>query len=531
MDGRLAAEACALKLLLRNVSHRSLIGGVFVALPVASVLCLYWQIGLLSFTLVISLLSWLGWKLVQRTVGKPLDEMAARMALLKSGDLTHASHGDAAAAITAAATDVDEHATELAKKVDNALIAVSSTLTDLDSLRLAADKTARNAEHQSSHIAEVAATSEELSFSTVDIAQSAAEAAEIARSTKEAAVKGSVLADSASHNVQQVAQFAQELNTTVDRLNRKVSEIGEIITVVKDIADQTKLLALNASIEAARDGSHSGGFSVVAAEVRRLAERTVRETVQISARIRSVQEESERTTRSMQKTSSHVNEIHRNVKDVFDTLSSIVEISTKSQERIAQIAEAVDLQSRAMNRISSTMDQSSRISTGIFHMAGNVNTQVDAIVSTIARLRSSFMDYITNDRDRLLVELAVADHRLWSKRLAAHLHGEAVLARRLLPDHRSCQLGVWYYNELSKRFAHTPQYVEAEAQHLLIHSLASEVITLTEEGRTADAAGKLVAMDTVTQKLVHLLEALLVVRLDATPANTSLRAENPGNGQ
>ncbi len=259
-------------------------------------------------------------------------------------------------------------------------------------MRQAASQTTQDAANQSVQLAEVAATLDELTSSTTEIASGAAEAALIASKTKEAALKGSGLAESAATNVQQVAEFTHELNRTVDRLSRRVLEIGEIITLVKDIADQTKLLALNASIEAARGGSLSSGFSVVASEVRRLAERTVKETAQISARIRSVQAESERTSQSMQKTTSQVEDILRNVKDVLDTLVSIVDISSQSKERIVQIADAVEFQSKAMARISATMEESSKISVEISRMAGTVYPQVDAIVSTMVQMKSNLSD-------------------------------------------------------------------------------------------------------------------------------------------
>lgn len=530
-----------MRLLRSQISHPVVIGAVFVALPIVSSVCLYLQyLSFLTVTetvpiptaelprvtraarlgyelsaLMIAVLSGLGWLVIRKRIGTPLSTLAARLGQMRQGDLTGPPLCDSLPAIAELTVHVDAHTTELARRVDDATAAVGITLTDLDSLRLSADQTARSAEHQSAHTSEVAATLEELSFSTTDIARSAAESADIASRTKEAAVKGSMLADAAAHNVQHVASFTQELNRTVDRLNRRVSEIGEISTVVKDIAGQTKLLALNASIEAARDGN-GGGFSVVAAEVRRLAELTVRETAQISNRIRSVQEESERTTQSMHKTTSQVDDILRNVKDVLDTLSSIVDISTKSKERIAQIAEAVEFQSRAMTRISNTMEQSSQISVGIFKMAGGVSTQVDAIVSTIGRLRSSFLDYATHDRDRLLLELALADHRQWSRRVFAHLRGESDLARRLLPDHRSCQLGGWYYAERTRRFADHPQFVPIEGQHVLLHSLAEDAIGLFEQGDRAAAVRKIPEMDAAMQQLTVLCEGLLPMQRKRT---------------
>ncbi|HMU38325.1 MAG TPA: methyl-accepting chemotaxis protein [Pseudomonadota bacterium] len=279
-------------------------------------------------------------------------------------------------------------------KLEALSLHLSRTLAEVEDMGRVAIETAQSAEQQTQHVADAASTLGELTLSTTDIAQGAAEAARIASDTKEAAVKGAQLAESASNQVQQVAEFAHELNRTVDRLSRRVGEIGEITTLVKDIADQTKLLALNASIEAARDSGHATGFSVVAAEVRRLADLTVRETGQISARIRSVQEETEHTNLSMQKTTRQIEDILGNVKHVLVTLTSIVDISGVSKEQIALLAEAVEQQSRAMNRISLTMEQSSQISANILQRVGNVNPKIETMRSGLLQMQSDMQSVV-----------------------------------------------------------------------------------------------------------------------------------------
>lgn len=266
---------------------------------------------------------------------------------------------------------------------------IDQTFAQLVSHKQTTEETAQQAELQSQHVLEVTATIEELSFATTDIAKSAMEAARIANETMESAIQGAGLSETAAQTVRHVSEFARELDGTVGRLSRRVSEIGQILTFVKDVADQTKLLALNASIEAAREGGHGTGFSVVAQEVRRLADLTVRETAQISARIRSVEQETVRTNQTMQKTATQVEDILGSVQNVLHTLTSIVEISGKSKERIGQIAEAVELQSRAMNRISTTMEQASQIAVDISKKASDARPGLEKAMLALMQIRNA----------------------------------------------------------------------------------------------------------------------------------------------
>lgn len=142
----------------------------------------------------------------------------------------------------------------------------------------------------------------------------------------------------------------------VEKLGNSSAEIGEIVQVIEEIADQTNLLALNAAIEAARAGEQGRGFAVVADEVRKLAERTSEATKEIAATVRHIQHDTLNAVQAMQNGKSEAQEGIGFADNAGQVLQDIVQGMRDVQTMVVQIAAATQEQSATSNQIAENVE-------------------------------------------------------------------------------------------------------------------------------------------------------------------------------
>ncbi len=190
---------------------------------------------------------------------------------------------------------------------------------------------------------EALATSSEEMTATVDaMAQNTLSVSETSHEAHGASTRGAEIVSQAVEAIENISLIVNEAADTVNALGGQAEKIGVVIEVIEDIADQTNLLALNAAIEAARAGEHGRGFAVVADEVRKLAEKTVRATSEISATITAIQSESRRTVAAMEEGQQTVQKGARLGQEASVAMHQIELLVTNTTEQAQQIAAATE---------------------------------------------------------------------------------------------------------------------------------------------------------------------------------------------
>ncbi len=209
---------------------------------------------------------------------------------------------------------------------------------------------------QEEQTVQVSAAVEQMAASVQEVAARSADSANRAEDAGRTARTGGEQIQTAASEMTAIADNVRQTSDAIAELGRRSEQIGEIIAVIDDIADQTNLLALNAAIEAARAGEHGRGFAVVADEVRKLAERTTEATRQVADSVRSIQTE---TGAAVEKVASGAERAARGMdlaRSAGDALEAILTASSEVSEMIASIAAAAEEQAAASEQISRSVD-------------------------------------------------------------------------------------------------------------------------------------------------------------------------------
>jgi aerotaxis receptor len=240
---------------------------------------------------------------------------------------------------------------------------------------------------QADQAAEVAASVEEVSTSASSVADAATDVAAAALKTQSVVKESNDRMQESFAAEQCVMDAVQKSSQQMQELFQSISHIGDLTSMIKDVADQTNLLALNAAIEAARAGEQGRGFAVVADEVRKLAERTAKSTVDIDETVQSILGGTQQAVTSMD---SAVAEVNRSTGLMHATGEGLQQITTSSDivtEMAQHIAGAAQQQSTATHVVATSIE---RISGSVHEntiVAQNANWVADELVATARNLR------------------------------------------------------------------------------------------------------------------------------------------------
>ncbi len=210
---------------------------------------------------------------------------------------------------------------------------------------------------QRERIHTTASAMEEMNATVLEVARSAGRAAEQGTGVRDKAQEGAQVVKESMAAMGATRQQAEALNADMAQLDEQARAIGNIMTVISDIADQTNLLALNAAIEAARAGDAGRGFAVVADEVRKLAEKTMHATQDVGASIQAVQKVAATNVAAMRSAVENLERASRLANASGEVLSHIVDGAVESAGQIQSIATAAEQQSATSEEISHAIEE------------------------------------------------------------------------------------------------------------------------------------------------------------------------------
>ncbi|AKF46531.1 methyl-accepting chemotaxis protein [Pseudomonas syringae pv. syringae] len=349
---------------------------------------------LLTVAVIVLLLGIFAAILITRQITRPLDSTVIAARRIADGDLTNDLSTSRQDELGLLQNTMQHMTVSLRTLIGGISNGVTQIATAAEELSAVSEQTSAGVTQQKLEVDQVATAMNQMASTVQEVAQNTEDASQAARQASDRAAHGSSVVQHATREISQLAGEVGQLGEAMQRLIQDSDKIGGVIDVIKAVAEQTNLLALNAAIEAARAGEQGRGFAVVADEVRSLAQRTQSSTTEIEALIKSLQDgtgaASELMNASRQRTEGTVALARQAEESLLEITHSIVTIEQMSQ----QISAAAEEQSAVTDEINRSVISVRDIA----DQSATATEQSAASTVELARLGSNLQEMVARFR-------------------------------------------------------------------------------------------------------------------------------------
>ncbi|HEC07102.1 MAG TPA: chemotaxis protein [Thiolapillus brandeum] len=254
------------------------------------------------------------------------------------------------------------------------------------------------AEHQREQISGASSTIDKMTVALQDMSNNATESAQVAENSVELAAKGGEAVRRTINGMDNIREQIQETSKRIKRLGESSQEIGNIVELIEDIADQTNILALNAAMQAAMAGEAGRGFAVVADEVQRLAERSANATKQIEALVQTIQADTNEAVSSMEASTTEVVGGAGLAEDAGSALQEIEKVSNEIAGIITKLADSAQQESAEARQLNDTMGVIQEITQQTTDGTANAAAEIGELAEKTNRLRQSVAGFVLPEK-------------------------------------------------------------------------------------------------------------------------------------
>ncbi len=309
---------------------------------------------------IIAIVVLCGWLIIRGITG-PLKETVDVLEKVAEGNLTTRLELDSKDELGQMSEALNHTIEKIGAALQSITLGAERLASASEEISASATQQAAGSDTQKDQTHQVATAMTEMSSTVVQISENSSKAAEAARKASETAREGGKIVEQTLAKMREIANSVGDTARKVEALGKSSNQIGQIIGVIDDIADQTNLLALNAAIEAARAGEQGRGFAVVADEVRKLAERTSKATKEIATMIQSIQQETKSAVVAMESGMKQVEAGVETTTQAGSSLHEIIQSAEQVGDMVTHIATAATEQSSATEEVNASIEQIAKI--------------------------------------------------------------------------------------------------------------------------------------------------------------------------